>query len=177
MWKSGQVEPDEFWLRQGNLARDIRESFLEQPAFALANWTGPQMVASWPQPPSDGPRELVFGDPGTDENVRVVTTAWRAVPPGEELQRVVHDIFASPRPTTTTVVGSPLELTVDGVTLDFMFFELGPKWWIVGRVDDMKVTVETAGDWPHPTALQRVIDIEPYIEGRIQYLHQVRNDD
>ncbi|MCS5722901.1 hypothetical protein N1028_08000 [Herbiconiux sp. CPCC 203407] len=195
------LTPDEFWNRVDETDERLRASFEPAGAFGLVEWPGFAMVTDWDYsghtrvlsfahelPPKDSPEER---DPdrappvgtGRGEDAFEVHVHWREGDSRsvvERLRRRAERVDGgSQYRVLSPAEGLPdsiVPLALGGLEHPFELWERGDRWWAATTVGGRTLAVEARGVSPDAIALDRVTDVEPFLQGRRAWLRRVRSD-
>lgn len=180
---SSRMSPDDFWRQVEKTHDHVRSSVDSTRLFGLAGWDGPAMVGDWEWEDQVLKRAgLAFGGPDDDVSVHVVTV-------GDDPRR---DVVRALSRSTGLRTGDPgyeyksesirksrgesVWLTVDGVGVEFEMWGGPSHWWAAGHIDSARVTIESRNYAVDRVHLVEVRDIDPFLEGRRQYLQAARGE-
>lgn len=173
---TGQLSPEKFWARIGEMDDRVRAAFAEMcfPCLGLAGWPGGGNLGRWEwqngELTSVG---LVYGsDEGGEPGVHVRTTlsdphrlaqaghiSGRPAPRSrQDFERRLHE----PEPTD----GFSASIRMDSGELEVTVRPIPQGWLAVAALDGYGLVVQGHGVPVEEVALTHVGDIEPFIDGR-----------
>jgi hypothetical protein len=184
----GHLTPEEFWSQVDAGDEEVRRNFLERPVFAVRGWPGRAILSEWSF--GTGIRSIAFLPAGWNGPDYSAATAQPRIdvlidvlePRRMIAERIGHEIFArrgeppSLHKPDAPTPDSIIDLDVDGIDEAFEVWSSGEPSRAAGRVGGVTVIVESIGRPIGDIALERVIDIEPYIEERRSWIRSQRGE-
>ena len=187
MERAERLSPDEFWERIDESERSVRDSAAAWPSYAVVDWAGPAMVGEWAF--GSGPHAIVHGNPlATRRDVDDVVLAGLEEPHivvrtgDDDARGTVHRLRrAASRPgDERDADGAPpdeiAEVVVGSTPVLFEVWHERDGWWAGGAYHDDVIVIEARGVEPETVRLCRVLDIEPFLRQRREWIARLRGE-
>lgn len=189
MHYAGKVGAEEFWALIDDSEAEIRRGLHERPAYTVSGWRGSAMVSEWSYG-SSGIRSVIC----LPEGWAGIETTGQAISPRIEVlvddveprafvaRRQAFEAFAAGgEPALPAIETEPpvsvIELAVDGVAEPFEVWADGEQALAAGRIAAVTVLVVAVG-WPvTDVALERIHDIQPFLDPRRRWIRTVRGEE
>jgi hypothetical protein len=184
MRTAGALTPEQFWARMTELDDRMRASAGLMPLYGVGNWTGPVMTGDWSwEDDRLTTVGLAHGDrPGGGRYVHVQITRGDAESVVSNLRAAAHpgprdhDQVLAMWQRLADAVPTAVDITVGGAVERFARWDDDDCWYAAGRHGGYGIVVEARDVAPDRISLVRVVDIEPYLVGRREYLRVLRGE-
>jgi len=167
----GQLTPSEMDAVVADAQNRVRASFGSMPVFGPVGWHGPVMIGEWNW--AGGAHGLAHGNPDGDEPYVQVQTHPHDARQGVNHQRAnaTGDFgqFDTPPDRLT-------EITVDETPVVFEVWEDELNSWAGGNYLEHGIVVESRRANIDDLRLERVVDVEPYLEGQLELIRRARRE-
>ncbi|SMH44684.1 hypothetical protein SAMN06295885_2405 [Rathayibacter oskolensis] len=165
MRSSGRLDDDGFAALLAEQVARIRATFGDLPVWAIEGWTGERLVSEWIF--EGGPHCLAFARSGAalDEDPAVTTRTCLGEPRQDIAGLLGRD--ALPRPGLLPAPSRITEIEVDGAREPFEVWEAPGVARAAASVRGHSLTLECRGLPLDELVLSEVVDIEPFVEGRL----------
>jgi hypothetical protein len=171
MHMSGDLSPDQFWDFASSMEDRVRATADVFPLFAVAGWTDMRMLGDWESLNGRLIRAgLLHGLPDSGPRVHVQSTSDDPTAVVERLR------YPGPGYRKLGEPSGHVELSVAGELSRFDLWADGARWWATVRHAQCGIVVEAAELAPESVVLERITDVEPYLNGRRSFLKAVRGE-
>lgn len=184
MERTGRLLPEAFWERNAQMEVRIRATATLLPCYGLTGWSGLGMVGDWEWENDHLVTVgLAHGAPdGTDPMLHVHTTVRD---PSADVASLRMAAAGPPRDETDTLrrrqafdagddESAMIEVGAAGVR--FAVWRDGDRWWAAGHHGEHGLVLEARRIPTSDVGLERVYDLDPYIDGRRAYLRNRRGE-
>ncbi|WP_026533000.1 hypothetical protein [Arthrobacter sp. H41] len=182
MEPSGWLDPAAFWAMYDDGEQQVRRVAAGTSVFGLVGWPGDRATGEWDlgsTPPTVA--TLIHGSDTGTPHVTVRTTTQDPVV-DVSLQRMrggVHDSgpqMIARQHALQEEMGDDVVLPVDGNRTVFTVWQERDGWWAAGSHDGHGLVLGVRGMDPATIELVRILDFEPYFEGRRARLRAARGE-
>ncbi|MBG6054111.1 hypothetical protein IWX81_000501 [Salinibacterium sp. CAN_S4] len=172
---TGYLAPDEFWALMRETDDQLRSSFHAAPVYGLASWAGHAMLGEWAF--GEGNRGFQYRDVAEGEPIVVVETGGGSDPRWMLAAfRSRGEFLPHQRGVAASVPDRIVEGDVAGAAVMFEVWDEYGRWWGVGVIGDRAILIESRQAAHLPVALGLVVDVEPFIAGRTDWIRRARGE-
>lgn len=176
-----RIRPEEMRAKAEEQEAAIRASAHILPLYGLDTWDGPRLISSWSRwddrlevaglghgyPTGSEPYVNVLVGSATVGDIALETRReWRygTEPPRDEaaFRRIEEELRAQ--------VPKAVVIPIDDQPHDFEFWPHLDGWIAAARVDGYQIVLRARAVDPSTVRLRLITDIEPYLQGRRQFL-------
>lgn len=180
-WFEGRLPDEEFWPQVAPGDAELRSSFESTVTFGVNNWSGPVWVGEWEL--HNGTRSLVYANAADNALLVVYTVEDRdprnfvmhlrwgqlATMNQKYAEFIEGDVFHE-------VPDDVLVLDIDRVPVVFETWTDESDMWGAGVLGNHTIAFRCSHLIGGSPALTRVQDIDPYIEGRHNWIRRARTN-
>ncbi|MER7008626.1 hypothetical protein ABT297_37025 [Dactylosporangium sp. NPDC000555] len=175
-----KIDPGRFWAMQDEIDARMRAAAPGVLLLAMRDGPDPAMTGNWSW--EDGrlaSAGLLHGDPESGGPYCHVITTATGPDDVVRMQRLAAIAAAAPRATRTMPdeLGTGTLATtveIDGPMVETQSVNESDRWFQTAILDGTGIVVESRGVDPRSIVLVRVTEVEPYLDGRRQYLRSRR---